>query len=152
MKFHKTFFLLLAFAICIVQCKKDEPSEDTEFNPSLTCIINSIDFNSNLIEVFIGQNAVQIMATVNQDVLSLQLEMPLNEGLVVPLDGTTISQAVYEDNINGIQYISDDGSLNITRYDEVSGELEGTFQFHGIEFFGSAEANIINGQFMAIIP
>ena len=152
MKFNKTLFLLFALSMCIFQCKKDDPDDDMEFNPNVTCIINSLDFNTNLIEVFTGQNAVQIVATSGQDVLSLQIELPISEGQVVSLAGTGISQAVFEDNTNQIQYISDDGTLNITRYDQESGEVEGAFQFHGIEFFGSAECNVINGQFMALIP
>lgn len=152
MKFNKALFILLALTISIVQCKKDNPDDESEFNPSVMCIINSIDFNTNLIQVETGPNATQITATSGQDILILQIESPLSEGQVVSLAGTGISSAVFQDNSNSIQYISDDGTLSITRYEEESGELEGSFQFHGIEFFGTAECNVINGQFMAIVP
>ncbi|MEM7161106.1 MAG: DUF6252 family protein [Bacteroidota bacterium] len=144
---------MISISLLIVQCKKDEDQDDMEeFNPHISCIANSVDFNTNQLEIFPGQNALQIIGTSGSETLTLQIENPQIEGATVLLDGTTISSAVFEDLNNGIQYLSDDGSLTISRYDTTTGEMEGSFQFHGIEFFGSAEINVINGSFACIVP
>ena len=153
MKFHRNLLLLLGLFLFIVHCKKDEDSgEMEEFNPHISCIANSIDFNTTQLEIFVGQNALQVIGTTGSETLTLQIENPLVEGATFLLDGTSISNAFFEDLNNGIQYLSDDGSLIINRYDTTTGEMEGNFQFHGIEFFGSAEINVINGSFACIVP
>jgi len=153
MKLNKSLLFVLVLTISIVQCKKDEePDEMMEFNPHVSCIINSVDFNTSQLEIFQGQNTLQIVATASESVLTIEIENPLEEGLTLPLDGTTISRAVYEDLNNNVVYISENGSITLNRWDEMSRELEGTFQFQGIQFFGPAEINVINGSMACFVP
>lgn len=151
MKLKATLFLLIAIPFLFSSCKKDGDMEDAEFSPTVRCIVNSIDFQSNLIQVDIGNNAIQFTANAGDKILTIQIETPLAEG-TYPLDGTTISQAIYSDTSNNTEYISDDGNITISRYDAVFKEVEGTFQFHGIEFFGSGEIFVIDGQLSALMP
>ncbi|NND76831.1 MAG: hypothetical protein HKN39_01450 [Flavobacteriales bacterium] len=139
-------------SIFLFSCEKDSDDPmDTEFSPSVRCIINSTDVQTNLIEIVPGNNVFQINANFGDSQMTLQMQNPPSEGSY-PLDGTTNDQIVYSDNFNNVEYISDDGSITISRYDEATNELEGTFQFHGIEFFGAGEINVIDGQFSAIMP
>lgn len=151
MNLKHILILLFSVPLLFSSCEKDADLDDMEFSPTVRCIVNSIDFQSNLIEVNLGNNAIQFSANAGDKILTIQIETPIAEG-TYPLDGTTISQAVYSDISNSIEYISDDGSIMITRYDPVSKEIEGTFQFHGIEFFGSGEIFVIDGQLSALIP
>ena len=143
------FALICAFTI---QCNKDDDGDGIQFSPNMSCIVNSEDFNTSLIEILAGNNIVTITATDGLREISLLLETPVSEGLTVPLDGSTISSANFSDNVSNVQYISDSGSLTVTRYDATTGEMEGNFQFHGIEFLGTAQCNVINGIFAAQVP
>ena len=151
MNFSKPIIAIVLTSLFLFSCEKDGNTDEVEFSPTVRCIINSSDFQTNLLEIIPGSNVYQIKANFGDSQMTIQMQNPPSEG-TYPLDGTTNDQVVFTDNFNSTEFISDDGSISITRYDDVTNEMEGTFQFHGIEFFGAGEINVIDGQFSAIMP
>ena len=139
--------LLAAMPLILWNCEKDDPPpDDEEFPVEMTCIINSIDFATNNVIAVTGSNVIQVTGEAGDTRVVLQIEIDGTPG-TYSLDGTSNYSAFIEDILNNTTYLSDDGFLIIDEKDDVEMQMSGSFQFHGTEFLGYGEVDVIAGTF-----
>ena len=140
-------FILISCGLVLMSCQKNDTNPDEEAFPvEMNCIINSIDFFTNNVLAITGSNVIQISGSSAETRVILYVEIDAAPG-TYPLDGTTNYAGFVEYIIDNTTFTSDDGFLIIDEKDDMAGEMSGSFQFHGTEFLGYAEVDVIAGTF-----
>ena len=131
MKFKKILFaLVITSTLAIVSCKETADEINDNFTPSVSATVGTTEWSTNIVA---GVTSSTFVISASKSPEAIILTIPVKTVGVYPIDGVN-NLAFFAPNTDSLDqaYIAYSGSIEITSINASGNQLDGKFNFTGI--------------------